>query len=154
MGPCIQYLDLCGHLKAFLYLMLSNMALSCQYSKTTFSKVTTLRNYTRPPSTYIMQYLFTLKNPLYIALASNRKARSARMMMVVIAIILAMTSQRRKRQRRKVTAAVPPTVTTRMTIMTTTTIKSVIAMKIYELLHDVSFFLWWSSLKTEPQGVN
>jgi hypothetical protein len=88
-----------------------------------------------------LRSLFTLRNPLHIALASNYKTRSARMMMMVMVIILAVTSRRRRRRGRRVTAAVPPTVTTRMTMMTTTTIKSVITMKVYDLLNDVSFLL-------------
>jgi hypothetical protein len=36
---------------------------------------------------------------------------------------------------------VPPTVAMKMTMMTTTTIKSVITMKVYNLLNDVSFLL-------------
>ena len=107
---------------------------------TTFLKVTTLRDYTWPLSTYIVQYLFALRNPLYIALASNYKTRSTRMMMVIV-IILAVTSQRRRRQKKRVTAAVLLTLTTRMTMMTTTTMKLVITMKVYDLLNNVSFLL-------------
>jgi ABC-type xylose transport system permease subunit len=91
-------------------------------------------------STYIVRYLFALRNPLYIVLASNYKTRSTRMVMVMV-IILAVTSRRRRRQKRRVTAAVPPTVTTRMTMMTTTTIKLVITIKVYNLPNDVSFLL-------------
>lgn len=57
---------------------------------TAFLKVTTLRNYTRPLSIYIVRYLFALRNPLYIALASNYKTKSARVMVMVI--MLAITS--------------------------------------------------------------
>jgi hypothetical protein len=105
---------------------------------TTFSKVKTLRDYTQPSSTYIVRYLFALRNPLYIALASNYKTRSARIMMMMV-IILAVTSQQRRRQRRRVIAAVPPTVITRITMIVTTMIKSVITMKVYDLPSDVCF---------------
>ena len=91
-------------------------------------------------STYIVRYLFALRNPLYIALASNYKTRSTRIMMVIV-IILAVTSQwrrRRRRRRRRVAAAVLPTVATRVTIMVTTMIKSVITMKV-DLPSDVGF---------------
>ena len=37
---------------------------------TTISKVKTLRDYTQPLSTYIVQYLFALRNPPYISLAA------------------------------------------------------------------------------------
>jgi predicted amidophosphoribosyltransferase len=110
---------------------------------TTFSKVKTLRDYTRPLSAYIVQYLFTFKNPLYIALASNYKTRSTRMVMVmVIVIVLAVTSRRRRRQQRRIIAAVLLAVITRMIIITVTMIKLVIIIKVYNLLNNISFLLF------------
>jgi hypothetical protein len=119
-----------------LVAMLSNLTLI-------LIKLTILRGYTRPSSTYIARYLFALGYFLYIALTSNYKTRSARMIMIMIVMILVVTSRRprrQRRQRRRVTVAAPPIVTTRMT-MTTAAIKSVITMKAYDLPNDVSFLL-------------
>ena len=51
---------------------------------TTSLKITTLRDYAQPLSTYIVQDLFALANLLYIALARYYKTRSVRIIIIII----------------------------------------------------------------------